>query len=76
MTNVDLDFDRQYTRAELDLLARARRHFEGREVVCPKCRAGIGMPCRGHLGQFRQGGLDPETVGTHAERVALAMSML
>lgn len=76
MTDVHFDFDRQYTRAELDLLARARRHFEGREVVCPKCRAGIGMPCRGHLGQFRQGGLDPETVGTHAERVALAMSML
>ena len=62
-----------YSVQEVALLRLADRHFAGREVICPKCGAGIGVPCRGREGfrsnQFARGAF---SVGSHAERIALA----
>ena len=73
--------DQPYTAAEREHVALARLHFEGREVVCPRCRQGIGKPCRQRLRGYRELGpvrthssldADPKHIGTHPERVALA----
>lgn len=73
--------DQPYTDAEREHVDLARMHFEGREVVCPRCRQGIGKPCRQVRRGYRELGPtrtynsvehNREHIGTHAERVALA----
>lgn len=62
-----------YSMQEVALLRLADRHFSGREVICPKCGAGVGVPCRGRSG-FRSHARarGSFSVGSHIERIELA----
>lgn len=60
-----------YSVQEVALLRLANRHFTGREVICPKCGAGVGVPCRGRSG-FRSHVRARGHVGSHIERIELA----
>lgn len=73
----DLIDERPYSADEQKLLRLIDRHFAGREVICPKCRAGIGMPCVDGRGAPRTYATKRGVikVGSHAERIALAEMM-
>lgn len=60
---------RQVTTPE-DFMVMVRRHYTGREVACPQCRAKPMAPCENvNMGAARKGF---RVSGSHKARIALA----
>ena len=64
MRSKSIDYLQRQVKTPEDFMVMAHKHYAGREVVCPQCRAKPMTPCSTGRG-FR-------VSGSHRARIALA----
>jgi len=70
MRSKSIDHLQRQVKTPEDFMVMVRRHYTGREVACPQCKAKPMAPCENvNMGAARKGF---RVSGSHKARIALA----